>query len=93
MVRRLPAEGATPSYPVWSKDSNYLYFDALFTATPSYRRVKFGEHRSEEVNRTEGLRRFLGEWGLWSGITPDGSPLLCRDLSTNEVYALDVQLP
>jgi len=89
----LPAEGATPSYPVWSRDSNYLYFDALFTATPSYRRVKFGEHRSEEVNRTEGLRRFLGEWGLWSGITPDGSPLLCRDLSTNEVYALDVQLP
>jgi hypothetical protein len=30
---------------------------------------------------------------LWSGIAPDGSPILDRDISTQEIYALDVQFP
>jgi hypothetical protein len=31
--------------------------------------------------------------GVWSGITPDGSPLFVRDTSTDEIYALDLELP
>jgi hypothetical protein len=31
--------------------------------------------------------------GPWSGITPDGAPLFVRDLSTDEIYALDLELP
>ena len=41
----------------------------------------------------EGLRRFGGVWGSWSGIAPDGSVLAVRDVSSHEVYALDLQLP
>jgi hypothetical protein len=29
----------------------------------------------------------------WSGITPDGSPLVLRDVGTQEIYALDWQVP
>jgi len=29
----------------------------------------------------------------WSGLTPDGSPLVLRDIGTKEIYALDVELP
>jgi hypothetical protein len=29
----------------------------------------------------------------WSGIAPDGSAPVTRDLSTDEIYALDLDLP
>jgi len=29
----------------------------------------------------------------WSGIAPDGSALFTRDLSTDDIYALDLDLP
>ncbi len=29
----------------------------------------------------------------WMGLTPDGSPVLMRDASTQEVYALDFHVP
>jgi hypothetical protein len=31
--------------------------------------------------------------GEWSGLTPDGLPLFTRDISIQEIYALDVELP
>jgi hypothetical protein len=37
--------------------------------------------------------RFYGPFGAWSGIAPDGSPLLVRDISNQEIYALDWRLP
>ena len=29
----------------------------------------------------------------WSGLTPDGSPLIMRDVGNREIYALDIQWP
>ena len=29
----------------------------------------------------------------WSGVAPDGSPLIVRDVGSAEIYALDWQLP
>jgi hypothetical protein len=29
----------------------------------------------------------------WVGLTPDGCPLLMRDIGTQEVYALDFEEP
>ena len=34
-----------------------------------------------------------GPFGQWSGFAPDGSPLVLRDTGTQEIYALDVDLP
>ncbi len=31
--------------------------------------------------------------GPWSGLAPDGSALFTRDISTLEIYALDVEFP
>lgn len=40
---------------------------------------------------SDGLAGF---WlGRWTGVAPDGSPILRRDLSIQEIYALDVDLP
>jgi serine/threonine protein kinase/Tol biopolymer transport system component len=74
--------------PIWSRDSKYLYFDNISGDHPGYRRVRLGETRSELVVDLKELHR---SW--WSGITPDNSPIFSRDISTDEIYALDLELP
>ena len=58
----------------------------------TYRRVMLGETKSELVVRLDKLHQLTNRWGTWSGITPDGVPLFLRDISTQEIYALDLQL-
>jgi Tol biopolymer transport system component len=81
------------SYPSWSSDSQYLYFEDLVTGTDSIRRIKVGKHKPESVLVLEGLDRYPGPLGPWSGLAPDGSQLFIRDRSTQEVYGLDLDLP
>jgi eukaryotic-like serine/threonine-protein kinase len=84
-------EGHTIGFPSWSRDSKYVYFDWFFGNDPSYRRVKLGDAKSEQVLSLKGLRRYFSWLGSWSGITPDGAPLFVRDTSTQEIYALQQQ--
>jgi hypothetical protein len=39
------------------------------------------------------VQRYGQKWGAWTGVTPDGSALFVRNVSTQEIYALDVALP
>jgi hypothetical protein len=52
-----------------------------------------GKTSAEMVADLVGEHRFGGRWGLWSGVAPDGSGLFVRDASSQEIYALDVDLP
>jgi len=82
------------SYPTWSKDSRYVYFDNFLTSQPTARRVKVGDTKVESLYSLSGLRRLqTTPSGTWSGTTPDGSRLYVQDLSVQEVYALDVEFP
>jgi eukaryotic-like serine/threonine-protein kinase len=77
------------AYPTWSRDGAYAYFE-VNGKKPSYRRAKVGDTRSEVVVDLKSLRLFGSGW---CSLTPDGSPLFTRDVSTDEIYALDVDLP
>jgi hypothetical protein len=77
----------------WSQDGKYLYFDTLQTSTPFFGRVKLGSTQFEPLVDLKNVSRFLGPWGEWNGVTPDGSAVLVRDISTHEIYALSVQWP
>lgn len=81
------------SYPVWSADSKSLYFDDLVTDEESIRRVKVGENHADRVFTLEGIARYPGPFGLWTGRAADGSWMFVRDRSTQEVYRLSVELP
>jgi len=71
----------------------YLYFDEG-GADPTFRRVKVGAAGSEVLFSLKGIpRSFSYMVGEWSGLTPDGFPLFTRDISAEEIYALDVELP
>jgi eukaryotic-like serine/threonine-protein kinase len=81
-------------FPNWSHDGTYLYYDSPFTDHPTFRRIKVGQTHSELLLDLKGLLRYSKPPAFgWSGISPDGSPLMSRDLSTDEIYALDLELP
>jgi len=82
------------SFPTWSKDSNYVYFDNFFTENPTARRVRLGSTQSEELFSLAGLQRYFNTTsGTWGGLAPDGSRLYVQDQSINEIYSLQLQLP
>jgi len=88
------AEPGVVGYLNWSQDGSYLYYDNTYTDHPTFRRVKIGQTRSELLVDLKGLPRYLAPPAYgWTGIAPDGSALFTRDLSTDEIYALDLELP
>jgi Tol biopolymer transport system component/predicted Ser/Thr protein kinase len=86
-------EANNVSYPSWSADSRYVYYDNLATENPKCRRAKLGENHPEELFSLNSLRRYMGPWGEWGGMGPDDSRLFVRDVSTQDIYALDVDFP
>ncbi len=80
-------------YPEWSADSQFLYYTTYFTKNAALRRIRLGQSESQLIMDLSSQRRFGGYWGSWTGVTPDGSGLFTRDVSTQEIYALDVRLP
>ena len=81
-------------FPNWSPDGKYIYYDTAFTDKSSYRRARVGESRSELLIDLRGLHRYLAPPSFgWSAVAPDGWLLFVRDLSTDEIYALELELP
>ena len=84
------------AWPQWSSDSKYVYFGRdpeMRAGTFHVYRLGVTDRKIEpvaSVNVPEGL---VGVWGGWMSTAPDGTPLLLRDLSIQEIYALDVDLP
>ena len=89
----LVESAGTVSYPVWSADSKYLYFDDLVNGDESIRRVKVGDSQPELAFVLGALDRYPGALGTWSGRAADGSWMFVRDRSTQEVYQLSLELP
>jgi len=56
--------------------------------------MKVEQTHSELIADLKGLLRYVAApaYGR-SNVTPDGSALFVRNLSTDEVYALDLELP
>jgi serine/threonine protein kinase/Tol biopolymer transport system component len=81
------------AYPSWSRDSHYLYFDGILDNSEGYFRVQVPTGKIERLFSLKGFQAAGGAFGNWSGIAPDGTPLLARDASIQEIYALDLDAP
>jgi len=84
--------GITSAYPNWSRHGNYIYFHT-FGSDPSLYRVRVSDRKLQKIVSLNGIRLTLGDYGIWCGLAPDDSPLVSRDVGTQEVYALDLQRP
>jgi hypothetical protein len=83
---------ATFGYPTWSPDSEYIYFDTL-GADSAFFRVRVRDRKVERIFGLEHVPRAVGTSGPWTGLAPDSSPLIQRDTSLDEIYALDWEVP
>ena len=86
-------EAGAIGFPTWSRDGKYVYYDNTSTEKSAFFRAKIGHTRPEVIIDLKEMRRY-GKYGwAWSGLAPDDSALLVRDVSTDEIYALDLELP
>jgi len=83
-------EPGSVKLPGWSRDGKYVYYGNRSSENAGYRRVKLGEHRFELVVDLKDLSQLDPSW---NGIDPTDTPLFVRNRSTDEIYALDLDLP
>jgi len=76
--------------PSWSKDGAYVYYLNRSGDGGTYRRIRVGANKPELVVDFGNLHLF-GDSMI--GLTPDGSALFTRDVSADEIYSLEVELP
>jgi serine/threonine protein kinase len=81
------------AYPNWSRDGRYLYFDGILDNQESYFRVQLTTGKLERIFSLKGFQAAGSAFGNWSGLAPDESPLVVRDASIQEIYALDWDRP
>jgi serine/threonine protein kinase/Tol biopolymer transport system component len=77
----------------WSHDGKYLYMEDYSDKTDDLVRVNAINGRVERMFSLKEIPRGFDPWEFWIGLTPDDSPLLMRDKSTQEIYSLDVRFP
>jgi Tol biopolymer transport system component len=78
-------------FGTWSRDSQYVYFNDLMSAEPAIFRVHVSDAREEKV--ADVSFPTAGVFGFWSGLAPDGSPLVLRDQEQSDVYVLSLARP
>ena len=81
------------NYGNWSRDGRYLYFDNVQASEPAFFRLRISDRKLEQLVSLKGIRRAWGSFGPWSGLAWDDSPLLLRDVGSQEIYALDWEAP
>jgi Tol biopolymer transport system component len=84
------------SYPMWGHDGKYIYFEQSVQQAEGDRivRLQLSDHKIETVADLSSVGRWTaGSVGQWFGLAPDDSPLVARDISSQEVYALEVDWP
>ncbi len=76
----------------WSADGQYVYY-LRRGREPAVFRVRIVDRKTEEIASLKDVRQTGFRGAIWIGLAPDDSPLLLRDIGTQEIYALDFQTP
>jgi Tol biopolymer transport system component/DNA-binding winged helix-turn-helix (wHTH) protein len=88
------AKGLGPiGYMEWTDGGRNILFDTLLVLEPAFYRLRLSDLHLDTIAKIGDVRRYFGPFGPWTGIAPDGSPLLVRDINNEEIYSLELQLP
>jgi DNA-binding winged helix-turn-helix (wHTH) protein/Tol biopolymer transport system component len=74
-------------YPKWSRDGKYIYAAGIGSRAEAIR-LEVATGRREEIAPMDFIP--VGNNGFWLGWTADWEPLTVRDLSSTQVYRIDL---
>jgi DNA-binding winged helix-turn-helix (wHTH) protein/Tol biopolymer transport system component len=73
-------------YPKWSRDGKYIYAEASTLSVTEAIRIEVATGKRKEIARTDFRLNSSG----WLGWTEDWEPVTVRDLSSTQVYRIDL---
>jgi Tol biopolymer transport system component/tRNA A-37 threonylcarbamoyl transferase component Bud32 len=82
-------QAGTAEYPTWSHDGRSIYF-LKESLEPGIFRVNVSDHKIEQLIDLKNYR-YTGDPGPWMGLDPEDSPMLLRNLDTDDIYALTLE--
>jgi hypothetical protein len=80
---------STKNEVIFGQCSQYVYVNKFAVDQPAIFRIHVPDGKIEKV--TETPFPTTGVYGNWSGLAPDGSPLLFRSHVQTDVYALSLR--
>jgi Tol biopolymer transport system component len=86
-------EGEQVSYNEWSHDGKFIYLRENRGGAGEVVRLRLKDGVLERVLNLKDFPQVVDIFASWIGLTPDDSPLLMRDRSVQEIYALDLRFP
>jgi Tol biopolymer transport system component/DNA-binding winged helix-turn-helix (wHTH) protein len=86
-------EGEQIGYNEWSHDGKYVYVRENRAGAGELVRVRIKDRVLEHVLNFKDFPQLSDGFASWIGLTPDDAPLLMRDRSVQEIYALDLKFP
>jgi len=86
-------DGGFIGYMEFVDGGKAILFDTLEVPDPAFYRLRLSDLHLDTVVKLNDIRRYFGPFGPWTGVLPDGSPLMVRDRSKEEIYSLDLDLP
>jgi hypothetical protein len=83
-------EGQLLSFNEWSHDGKYVYVRESAGGGGELIRIRVSDRRWEHVLSLKDFPQYWDGFALWTSLTPDDAPVLMRDRSVQEIYALDL---
>jgi DNA-binding winged helix-turn-helix (wHTH) protein/Tol biopolymer transport system component len=94
--KRTRISSHTAEFPVWSPDSQYVYFNTIINDNLALFRIRVHDWKEEEVANVH-FRTVTGHAASTAvppgAVAPDGSPILQRSANHRDLYALSVSRP
>jgi len=91
------AFGSAMGWEQWSGDGRYVYFsdyNPVQRLHPRVVRLRLSDRKVENIVDVQSVGRLTtGSFGAWFGLAPDDSLLFARDISIQEIYALEIDWP
>lgn len=84
-------EGEQVGYNEWSHDGKHVYMRENRGGAGELVRVRIKDGALEHLLSLKDFPQLSDAFASWIGLTPDDAPLLMRDRSVQEIYALGLQ--
>jgi Tol biopolymer transport system component/DNA-binding winged helix-turn-helix (wHTH) protein len=77
------------AFPEWSHDGRSIYY-VKWGDEPAVVRIRAADGKRESLADLKGVQ-YTGVYTLWMGLDPIDTPMMLRDIGTDDIYALTLE--